>query len=222
MNQSPLVVGMLLYPGFTMLDLVGPMTVFTMHARLHLLWKNLEPVPSDSGVSMLPTTQLQDCPEKLDILFVPGGFGIDAAMADAELISFLRSAEPRSDYITSVCGGSLLLAAAGLMKGYEATTHWAVHDVLAQLGAEPVKRRVVVDRNRISGGGVTAGIDFGLTVLAKLRGEDVAKAVQLAMEYDPEPPFDAGSPETAGEEVVADARALMAHFAATVAPAGAA
>ena len=222
MNQSPLVVGMLLYPGFTMLDLVGPMTVFSMHAKLHLFWKDLEPVASDSGVSMLPTTRLEHCPEKLDILFVPGGFGIDAAMRDPELISFLQSAGMRSDYITSVCGGSLFLGAAGLMKGYKATTHWAVHDVLAEFGAEPVKARVVIDRNRMSGGGVTAGIDFGLTVLAALRGEDVAKAVQLAMEYDPDPPFYAGSPETAGEEVVADARALMAHFAATVAPAGAA
>jgi cyclohexyl-isocyanide hydratase len=217
-EQSPLVVGLLLYPGFTMLDLVGPMTVFSMHARLYLLWKDLEPVASDSGISMLPTTRLKDCPQKLDLLFVPGGFGVDAAMRDAELISFLQSAEARSDYITSVCGGSLLLAAAGLMKGYKATTHWAVHNALAELGAEPEKVRVAIDRNRMSGGGVTAGIDFGLTVLAKLRGEDVAKAVQLAMEYDPEPPFDAGSPATAGEQVVADALKLMAQFAATGAP----
>ena len=132
MNQSPLVVGMLLYPGFTMLDLVGPMTVFSMHAKLHLLWKDLEPVASDSGVSMVPTTRLEDCPEKLDVLFVPGGFGIDAAMQNAQLISFLQSMETRSNYITSVCGGSLMLAAAGLMKGYKATTHWAVHHVLAE------------------------------------------------------------------------------------------
>ena len=114
-----------------------------------------------------------------------------------------------------------MLAAAGLMKGYKATTHWAVHDMLAELGAEPVKARVVIDRNRMSGGGVTAGIDFGLTLLAALRGEDVAKAVQLMMEYDPEPPFDAGSPERAGEQVVADARALMEQFAATGASVGA-
>ncbi len=219
MNREPLVIGMLLYPGFTMLDLVGPLQVFSMHARLHLLWKDLEPVASDSSVSIVPTTRLSDCPRELDILFVPGGFGVEAAMRDAELVSFLQSAGAHSDYITSVCGGSLMLAAAGLLKGYKATTHWAVHEALAGLGAEPVKARVVIDRNRMSGGGVTAGIDFGLTVLAQLRGEDVAKAVQLAMEYDPQPPFDAGSPEAAGEDIVAAARALMAQFAVTGPPA---
>ena len=217
-EPAPFVVGMLLYPGFTMLDLVGPMTTFSMHARLHLLWKNLEPVVSDSGVAVLPTTELAACPDALDILFVPGGSAIDLAMQDAELLAFLQSAGGRANYVTSVCGGSLLLAAAGPMKGYQATTHWAVHDQLADLGAVPVKARVVVDRNRMSGGGVTAGIDFGLRVLAELRGEEIAKAVQLAMEYDPAPPFDAGSPEKAGAQVVAIARTLMADFARTGAP----
>jgi cyclohexyl-isocyanide hydratase len=212
MNQSPLVVGMLLYPGFTMLDLVGPLTVFSMHARLHLFWKNLEPVASGSGVALVPTTLLRDCPEKLDVLFVPGGFGTEAAMTDTELISFLQSAAPRADYITSVCSGSLLLGAAGLLQGYQATTHWALHDVLPQFGAQPVKARVVTDRNRITGGGVTAGIDFGLTVLAQLRGADVAQAVQLMMEYDPQPPFDAGSPDKAGAAIVSTARALIDQF----------
>jgi cyclohexyl-isocyanide hydratase len=130
-------------------------------------------------------------------------------MADAELIAFLQMAAQRADYITSVCSGALLLGAAGLMKGYRATTHWAVHDALFQFGAQPVKARVVTDRNRISGGGVTAVIDFGLTVLAQLRGADVAQTVQLMMEYDPQPPFDAGSPEKAGQVVVNAARALM-------------
>ncbi len=212
MNQSPLVVGMLLYPGFTMLDLVGPLTVFTMHAKLHLFWKDLEPVESDSGVAIVPTTLLRNCPEKLDVLFVPGGFGTGAAMADAELLAFLQHAAARADYITSVCTGSLILGAAGLMQGYQATTHWAMHDMLSQFGAQPVKARVVTDGNRISGGGVTAGIDFGLTVLAQLRGADVAQAVQLTMEYDPQPPFDAGSPEKAGATVVGAARALVDQF----------
>ncbi len=211
-NQPPLVIGMLLYPGFTMLDLVGPLTVFSMHSKLHLLWKTLEPVASDSGVAMVPTTLLSDCPEKLDVLFVPGGFGTEAAMADAELIAFLQAAAQRADYITSVCSGALLLGAAGLMKGYRATTHWAVHDELSQFGAQPVKARVVTDRNRISGGGVTAGIDFGLTVLAQLRGADVARMVQLMMEYDPQPPFDAGSPEKAGHVVVNAARIMMGQI----------
>jgi cyclohexyl-isocyanide hydratase len=212
-NQPPLVVGMLLYPGFTMLDLVGPLTVFSMHSKLHLLWKTLEPVASDSGVALVPTTRLSDCSEKLDVLFVPGGFGTEAAMADAELIAFLQTAAQRADYITSVCSGALLLGAAGLLEGYRATTHWAVHDALSQFGAQPVKARVVTDRNRISGGGVTAGIDFGLTVLAQLRGADVAQMVQLMMEYDPQPPFDAGSPEKAGHVVVNAARALMDQVA---------
>jgi cyclohexyl-isocyanide hydratase len=143
---------------------------------------------------------------------VPGGFGTGAAMADAELLSFLQHAAARADYVTSVCSGSLILGAAGLPQGYQATTHWALHDKLSQFGAQPVKARVVTDRNRISGGGVTAGIDFGLTVLAKLRGVDVAKAVQLTMEYDPQPPFDAGSPEKAGADVVSTARALVDEF----------
>jgi cyclohexyl-isocyanide hydratase len=217
MNQPPLVVGMLLYPGFTMLDLVGPLTVFSMHSTLQLFWKDLEPIASDSGVCMVPTTLLRDCPEKLDVLFVPGGFGTEAAMADTELISFLQTAAGRADFITSVCSGSLLLGAAGLMQGYEATTHWAIHDALFQFGAKPVKARVVTDRNRISGGGVTAGIDFGLTVLAQLRGADVAKAVQLTMD-DPQPPFDAGAPEKAGADVVTAARALMDQYRARLTP----
>jgi cyclohexyl-isocyanide hydratase len=211
-NQPPLVVGMLLYPGFTMLDLVGPLTVFSMHSKLHLFWKTLEPVASDSGVGLVPTTLLSDCPEKLDVIFVPGGFGTEAAMADADLIAFLQSAAQRADYITSVCSGALLLGAAGLMKGYRATTHWALHDALSQFGAQPVKARVVTDRNRISGGGVTAGIDFGLTVLAQLRGADVARMVQLLMEYDPQSPFDAGSPEKAGQVVVDAALTMMGQI----------
>lgn len=201
-NQTPLKIGMLLYPGFTMLDLVGPLTVFSMHSKLYLLWKTLDAVVSDSGVSMLPTTTLEDCPAKLDVLFVPGGFGTDNAIEDAELIKFLKDIAPKADYLTSVCGGSLMLGAAGLLEGFQATTHWLSHEKLSTYGAVPVKARVVSDRNRVTGGGVTAGIDFGLVLLAKLRGEVIAKAVQLAMEYDPQPPFDAGSPDKAGEVIV--------------------
>ena len=210
MNPQPLEIGMLLYPGFTMLDLVGPLTAFSMHSKIHLLWKSLEPVVSDSGdIKMLPTTVLRDCPGKLDVLFVPGGFGTFEAMKDAELIEFLKGAAPQASYITSVCGGSLILGAAGLLQGYRATTHWACHDMLRQFGAVPVKARVVADRNRFTGGGVTAGIDFGLTLLAELRGADAAKQTQLAMEYDPQPPFDAGSPDTAGPQIVQAVRAML-------------
>src|ERR1700722_938485 len=210
MNQKRLEIGMLLYPGFTMLDLVGPLTAFSMHSKIHLLWKSLEPVVSDSGdIKMLPTTVLRDCPRNLDVLFVPGGFGTFEAMKDTELIEFLKDAAPRAGYITSVCSGSLILGAAGLLQGFLATSHWACHDMLSQFGAVPVKARVVADRNRFTGGGVTAGIDFGLTLLAELRGADAAKQAQLFMEYDPQPPFDAGSPDTAGPGIVQAVRAVL-------------
>jgi cyclohexyl-isocyanide hydratase len=210
MNQKPLEIGMLVYPGFTMLDLVGPLTAFSPHSKIHLLWKSLEPVVSDSGdIKILPTTALRDCPPALDVLFVPGGFGTFEAMKDAELIEFLKAAAAHARYITSVCSGSLILGAAGLLEGYQATSHWACHDLLSQFGAMPVKARVVADRNRFTGGGVTAGIDFGLTLLAELRGANAAKQTQLMMEYDPQPPFDAGSPDTAGPEIVQAVRAML-------------
>ena len=210
MNQKPLEIGMLVYPGFTMLDLVGPLTTFSPHSKIHLLWKSLEPVVSDSGdIKLLPTTVLGDCPPTLDVLFVPGGFGTFEAMKDAELIEFLKDAAAQARYITSVCSGSLILGAAGLLEGYQATSHWACHDLLSQFGALPLKARVVADRNRFTGGGVTAGIDFGLTLLAELRGANAAKQTQLMMEYDPQPPFDAGSPDTAGPEIVQAVRATL-------------
>ncbi len=130
-------------------------------------------------------------------------------MKDAELIQFLKGAASQARYITSVCSGSLILGAAGLLQGFQATSHWACHDMLGQFGAVPVKARVVADRNRFTGGGVTAGIDFGLTLLAELRGADAAKQAQLFMEYDPQPPFDAGSPEKAGRELVQAVRAVL-------------
>lgn len=210
MNQKPLEIGMVLFPGFTMLDLVGPLTVFSAHSKIYLLSKSMEPVVSDSGdIKMLPTTVFRDCPAKLDVLFVPGGYGTFEAMKDVELIEFLKSAAPQARYITSVCSGSLILGAAGLLQGFQATSHWACHDMLGQFGATPVKDRVVADRNRFTGGGVTAGIDFGLTLLAELRGADAAKEAQLFMEYDPQPPFDAGSPDKAGPEIVQAVRATI-------------
>jgi cyclohexyl-isocyanide hydratase len=210
MTETPLEIGMLLYPAFTMLDLVGPLNVFAMHANVHLLSKTLEPVVSDTaGAAIVPTGTLVQCPHKLDVLFVPGGFGTGAAMRDPEILAFLKDAGSRAQYITSVCSGSLLLGAAGLMTGYKATTHWAAHDLLAGVGAVPVKARVVEDRNRFTGGGVTAGIDFGLTLLAKLRGAEAAQAVQLMLEYDPQPPFNAGSPDTAPAGIVQRVREMI-------------
>ena len=208
--QPPLEIAMLLYPGLTLLDLIGPQTVFSWFANIHLVWKTRDLVISDTGIGIQPTTTFETCPRELDVLFVPGGFGQQQHMTDSEVLAFLADRAPRSRYVTSVCSGSLLLGAAGLLKGYRATSHWAARDGLSAFGAEPVDARVVVDRNRITGGGVTAGIDFGLVLLAKLRGDDAAKLTQLAMEYDPEPPFQSGNPEAAGPAIVEQAMSFMA------------
>ncbi|EPX64383.1 putative ThiJ/PfpI family protein [Cystobacter fuscus DSM 2262] len=205
MNQTqppPLQIGMLLYPDFTLLDLTGPQGVLGLHGKTHLLWKTLDAVSTDTGISLNPTTTFGDCPDDLDILFVPGGFGTPQAMEDPEILRFLANRAARARYVTSVCSGSLLLGAAGLLRGYKSTSHWAVHELLPMFGAEAVQARVVVDRNRISGGGVTAGIDFGLVLLAQLLGEDAAKSTQLMLEYDPQPPFDSGTPKTAEPRIV--------------------
>jgi len=209
-EQPPLEIGMLFYPGLTLLDLIGPQTVFSWFANTHLVWKTKDLVYSDTGIGMQPTCTFESCPRELDILFVPGGFGQNQLMGDAEVLAFLADRGPKAKYVTSVCSGSLLLGAAGLLKGYKATSHWAARDGLSAFGAIPTDARVVVDRNRITGGGVTAGIDFGLVILAKLRGDDAAKLTQLAMEYDPEPPFQAGSPKTAGPAIVEQAMSFMA------------
>ncbi|WP_405060260.1 DJ-1/PfpI family protein [Kribbella sp. NBC_01505] len=200
-------VAMLLYPGLTLLDLVAPHAAFAGAMETHLVWKTTDPVQSDSGVVLHPTTTFEDCPADLDVLFVPGGMGQAPVAADEDVLKFLADRGARAQYVTSVCGGSLILGAAGLLRGYRATSHWSGVEVLARFGAEYAEGRVVVDRNRITGGGVTAGLDFGLVVLAQLLGEEVAKVTQLMLEYAPEPPFDAGTPETAGPELTAMARA---------------
>jgi cyclohexyl-isocyanide hydratase len=209
LSGDKLTIGLVLYPGMFLQDLVGPLTVFEalMNRDIHLLWKNLEPVGSEGAkqtalIPVKPTTSFANCPDKLDVLFVPGGVpGTLTMMEDPEVLAFLAAKGKSARFVTSVCTGSLVLGAAGLLKGYRATSHWATHDVLAELGAIPTKGRVVVDRNRITGGGVTAGIDFGLQIAALLRSDDYAKAIQLYLEYDPAPPFDAGSPEKAPKVV---------------------
>lgn len=209
-NPNPLQIGMLLYPGLTLLDLVGPQAALGMHGQTHLVWKTLDPVPSDSGPSLVPTTTLAECPLDLDVLFVPGGLGTAEVLEDAEVLRFLAERGPRAKYVTSVCSGSIILAAAGLLDGYRASTHWSAYHVLAAFGVEVVKERVVIDRNRITAGGVTAGIDFGLTLIAQMRGDTVAQTTQLAMEYDPAPPFDAGTPDRVAPEIVEIARGVVA------------
>jgi cyclohexyl-isocyanide hydratase len=211
-SEKPLEIGMLLYPGLTLLDLIGPHTVFSWFANIHLVWKTTDLVRTDTGIGVKPNATFATCPRELDILFVPGGFGQQNLMADSEAIAFLADRGARAKFVTSVCSGSLLLGAAGLLQGYKATSHWAAREGLSAFGAEPTDARVVVDRNRITGGGVTAGIDFGLVVLAKLRGDDAAKLTQLAMEYDPEPPFNSGSPKTADPAIVQQTLSTMAIY----------
>lgn len=206
LTEGPkLTIGMLVYPGMFLQDLVGPLTVFEslMNRDIHLLWKTLDPVRNEKAehttfIPVPPTTRFADCPADLDVLFVPGGVpGTLTMMEDTEVLRFLADRGRQARFVTSVCTGSLILGAAGLLKGYRATSHWVTLDVLSELGAIPTKGRIVVDRNRITGGGVTAGIDFGLQLAALLRNDTYAQAVQLYLEYDPAPPFDAGSPEKA-------------------------
>jgi cyclohexyl-isocyanide hydratase len=208
---EPVQIGILLYPNVTQLDATGPAQVLSRvpGARLHMIWKTRDPVPTDAGFSIVPTTTFADCPQ-LDVICVPGGAGQVEVMIDPECLDFLRKQAAGARYVTSVCTGSLILGAAGLLKGYKSACHWAWRDMLKDFGATPVAERVVRDRNRISGGGVTAGIDFGLTVAAELAGEEVARSIQLVLEYDPQPPFDSGSPEKAGTERVKRIRERLA------------
>lgn len=201
-------VGILAFPKVQQLDLTGPYEVFATvpGAETFLVWKSREPLVSATGLVLVPDMTLAECPQ-LDVLCVPGGVGVNALMEDQEVLEFLRRQSEHARYVTSVCTGALVLAAAGLLRGRRATTHWASHDLLAPLGAVPERARVVTDGRFISGGGVTAGIDMALTVVAALLGRDRAEAVQLALEYAPAPPFDAGDPETAAPDTVTRVRA---------------
>jgi cyclohexyl-isocyanide hydratase len=194
---------MVIFPNLTQLDLTGPYEVFGRlpDTKILLVTESLQPVKSDNGLLLTPDATFDTAPGG-DVLFVPGGRGIFDAMQNKKLIRFLEQQAVNAKYITSVCTGSLVLAAAGLLDGYRATTHWLSLNLLKLFNVDVVEERVVIDRNRITGGGVTAGIDFGLYVAAKLFNEDVAKEVQLMMEYDPAPPFNAGSPKTADEQIV--------------------
>ncbi len=195
---SALRVAFLLYPDVTQLDLTGPAQFLKRlgNTEIDLVAATLDPVMTDAGFALLPTATF-DTARQPDILCIPGGMGINDAIEDAATMAWVAQAAASAQWITSVCTGSLLLGAAGLLKGYEATCHWAQHHHLAAFGAIPVKRRVVIDRNRATGGGVTAGIDFGLSLVAAIRGEAHARLVQLSLEYDPAPPFDSGHPDRA-------------------------
>ncbi|ABD88435.1 DJ-1/PfpI family protein [Rhodopseudomonas palustris] len=200
----PVQIGLLLFPHLTQLDLTGPLQVFSRipGATVHLVAKRIAPVPSDTVLSLLPTIAFVDCPQ-LDVICVPGGTGTDALLGDDETLAFLRSQSAGARFVTSVCTGSLVLGAAGLLRGYRATTHWSAMPHLAAFGAIPTASRVCIDRDRISGGGGTAGIDFALTLTEMLTDRTTAQAIQLMLEYDPAPPFDAGSPASAPPAVLA-------------------
>lgn len=203
----PLRIGLLVFPDIMQLDMTGPHEVFTKlpDTQVMLVWKSLDPVTAAGGMRILPDVTYADCPH-LDVICVPGGGGMNALLNDEDTLAFLRKQAETARYVTSVCTGSLVLGAAGLLKGKRAACHWMSRDMLKAFGAIPDASRVVIDGNYVSGGGVTAGIDFGLTLAAEIFGEDVAKAVQLGIEYAPHPPFNAGSPEGAGEEVEKAAR----------------
>ncbi len=207
----PFRIGFLLFPDLTQLDMTGPYEVFAKvpESRVHLVWKTLDPVTAAGGMRIMPDTTLADCPQ-LDLVCVPGGAGMNALLNDPEVLDFLRRQAPGARYLTSVCTGSLVLGAAGLLRGRRATTHWMSLPMLAAFGCEPVAERVVTDGKIITGGGVTAGIDFALTVAADLLGAEAAQRIQLGIEYNPAPPFDAGSPDRAAPAVVAAARAAAA------------
>ena len=211
-NWQHYVIGIVIYPGMTTLDVVGPQTVFSVlpNVKIHRIWKTLAPITGDDGMMIVPDTTFADCPP-VDVLCIGGGRGQSASIDDAELLDFLKAQGDNAKFVTSVCGGAEFLAKAGLLEGYRAATHWAMRPQLAKLGIEVGTERVVTDRNRMTGGGVTAGIDFGLAVAKALYGEDIAKISQLLMEYDPAPPYDVGSPEKAGPELIEKAMQYMAQ-----------
>jgi len=200
-----MIIGLVLFPNITQLDITGQYEVFGRVAKVLLIAESLAPVKSDTGLLLTPDETFDTSPQ-VDVLFVPGGRGIFEAIQNNRLQNFLKQQAVNAKYITSVCTGSLVLAAAGLLNGYKATTHWLSLDLLKLFNVEVTEERVVIDRNRITGGGVTAGIDFGLSVVAKIYGENAAKEIQLMMEYDPAPPFNSGSPNTADKKIVEKVR----------------
>src|SRR5215470_9898208 len=194
-------VGFVIFPDLTQLDFTGPQQVLARlpESRMHIVAKAAAPVPSDSGLGLVPTHTFENCPQ-LDLICVPGGSaGVVRAMGDAELIDFVRRQSMTAKYVTSVCTGAFILGVAGLLKGRRATTHWAFTELLPLVGATHEKARIVKDGNVITAGGVTSGIDFGLSVVAEIAGEAVAQAIQLGIEYDPHPPFDSGHPDRASD-----------------------
>ena len=200
-------IGFLLFPQVQQLDLTGPYDVLASlpNVQVHLIWKDLVPITASTGLLLKPTTTFDDCPD-LDVICIPGGAGVGPLMEDEQTLGFIKRQAAQARYVTSVCTGSLVLGAAGLLKGKRATTHWAYHELLPKLGAIAVQDRVVRDGNLFTGGGITAGIDFALVLAAELVGAEAAQLIQLQLEYAPAPPFESGSPQTAPSAVVDEAR----------------
>ena len=211
----PIHVAILLFPQLTQLDLTAPLEVLSRlpDSRVDLVWKHRAPVRASCGLQLLPTASFDECPQT-DVLFVPGGGGGADLLADTEVLAWLTEQGRTARYVTSVCTGALVLGAAGLLQGYQAATHWAFMDLLPLVGAQPLNARVVVDRNRITAGGVTAGLDFALRLVAELGGEVFASGIELGLEYDPSPPFQCGHPDRAKPALVAAARARLAPMVA--------
>jgi cyclohexyl-isocyanide hydratase len=198
-------VGFVIFPELTQLDFTGPQQVLARlpQSAMHIVAKSVAPVPSDSGLSLVPTHTFENCP-RLDLICIPGGItGVVRAMGDQETIEFVQRQSRAAEYVTSVCTGAFILGAAGLLKGRRATTHWAFTELLPLVGATHEKRRVVKDGNLITAGGVTSGIDFALHVVANIADEAVAQGIQLSLEYDPHPPFASGHPDRAPDAVKA-------------------
>jgi cyclohexyl-isocyanide hydratase len=201
-TDRPCIVGFVLFSGFTGLDLIGPHEVLARcYAKCLLVANTLDPVLSNNGLRVLPDVTFSSCPQ-VDALVVPGGPGQEQAMENSELITFLARQSSLARWTASVCTGALLLARAGLLVGRQATTHWLAMDELAHLGAVPTAKRVVWDGSIVTAAGVSAGIDMALTLVAVLYGPAAAQQIQLAIEYAPEPPFDAGTPGSAPPEIV--------------------
>ncbi len=204
--------GFLIFPNIQQLDLTGPYEVFASasNSEVHLVWKDKSPVRSVTGLSFTPDVDFSDSPQ-FDVLCIPGGSGVNALLEDQAVLGFIRSQAEKARYVTSVCTGSLVLGAAGLLKGKRAATHWNAMDFLPHFGATPVYERVVNDGNLITAGGVTSGIDFGLSLICELMGEEEAKIVQLSLEYAPAPPFNSGTPQEASSDIVEKAKARIAR-----------
>jgi cyclohexyl-isocyanide hydratase len=200
--MATLNIGFVIFPNLTQLDFTGPLQVLSRvpSSATHIIAKSEAPVPSDCGLSLVPTHTFKTAPQ-LDLICVPGGFGVVEAIRDPQTVDFVRGQAKGARYVTSVCTGAFVLGAAGLLTGRRATTHWAYTDLLPLVGATYEKARVVRDGNLVTAGGVTSGIDFGLSIAAELAGEDAAQGIQLGIEYDPDPPFDAGHPDRAGEAI---------------------